>query len=286
MNILYIVFGNRTSYYIQVHLPIRSFLKQIRGGGGDNIFVITTNPEYFSCISNIHIISVSRKTIDEWEGEKHFFWRVKIKAIEYMANKYPCQHLLYLDSDTVLTGNIAEIKETLDKGVGIMHLDEGHPKDMHTKSLRMWRKVDGMTYGNITLGLQHNMWNAGVVGIPSSKLSEVAALALTICDGMLADEAERVVIEQYSLSIALFERCGLVAGRKWITHYWGNKEQYNQMAMEFFAKSYLTGRDLDGELRDFDSLPIHSTPIHIKKSNTQRRLTNVIKKLFPNKIIE
>lgn len=285
MNILYLVFGNKNSDYIQVHLSIRSFLKQI--DSGDQIFVITTNPEYFRCISNnIHIIGVSRQTLDEWEGEKHFFWRVKIKAIEYMTNKYPGQHLLYLDSDTVLFGNLAEIKRTLDRGVGIMHLDEGHPSHMHTKTLRMWKKVSGKTYGNITLGLQHNMWNAGVVGIPSVKLSEVAALALTICDGMLADEAERIVIEQYSLSIALHERCRLVAARKWITHYWGNKEQWNQMAMEYFVKSYMTGRDLDGELKDFDTLPIYDMPIHIKKSNTQRRLTNVVKKLFPNKQIE
>jgi hypothetical protein len=44
------------------------------------------------------------------------------------------------------------------------------------------------------------MWCAGVVAIPREKSRAVLEMALSICDGMLDDGAEPIVVEQYSLS--------------------------------------------------------------------------------------
>lgn len=120
---------------------------------------------------------------------------------------------------------------------------------------------------------------------PAKKTESTIALALRICDGMLADNVERIVIEQYSLSIALYETGGIVPANAYIAHYWGNKRQFNDAALSFFFKSYLTDRSFEKEMEVLDSLQIHSIPIHIKMSNTQRRLTNIVRKLFPDKII-
>jgi len=282
MNILYLVFGNRISDHIQAHLSIRSFLRHV--DDKDSIFVITNKPKFYERFKGVTPIGVTDKTLREWEGSKHFFWRVKIKAIEYIAKKYPDQHLLYLDSDTVLTSGLSEIKNLLDKGKGLMHKDEGHPGKMKTKSLRMWKQVCGNTYGGVTIGEKHNMWNAGVVAIPAPKLQEVISLALTLCDGIVEENVERVVIEQWSLSIALYETTSLVPAEQWIAHYWGNKEQWLDVATKFFLESYMAGRTIEEDMKEIDNLPIKDLPIHIKKSNTQRRLVRFIKKIFPDKL--
>lgn len=281
MNILYLVFGQRISDHLQAHLSIRTFLQQ--AVEGVEIYVITTAPQFYTQFSRINVIAITDETLREWEGPMHFFWRVKIKAIEYMAQHFPGRHLCYLDSDTFLTGSLAELKQQLDMGKGMMHLDEGHPMNMKTKSLRMWKRVAGHTYGGVTLGPRHDMWNAGVVAVPASQLNKVVSLALQLCDGMLADEAERVVIEQYSLSIALFEVTGLQPALPWIGHYWGNKDEWNALAQKFFLESYMTGRTFEQEIEALPSLHLENIPVYVKKSNTRRRLTNFIAKLFPDK---
>ena len=86
-----------------------------------------------------------------------------------------------------------------------MDVDEGHPAQMKGKSLSMWNTVAGHTYEGITLSKEHHMWTAGVVAIPADKVKKVVSTALNICDGMLDDGAEPIVVEQYSLSIAMYE---------------------------------------------------------------------------------
>lgn len=164
-----------------------------------------------------------------------------------------------------------------------MHLDEGHPSRMKTKSLRMWNTVNGCTYAGVTIGQQHNMWNAGVVAMPEGKVASTVALALAICDGMLDDGAERVVIEQYSLSIALYERLGLTSAQPWIGHYWGNKDEWNAFASKFFLEAHMKGLSVEETTAALAFENLTSLRIHVHKSNTQRRLTNIIKKLFPDR---
>lgn len=283
MNILYLVFGQRISDHLQAHLSIRTFMHQLTSD--ETIYVVTTNPEYYNRLESVKIITIHTNTLKEWEGTHGFFWRVKIKAIEHVANICPTKHLLYLDSDTVLTGSLDKLNDMLDNGCGIMHLDEGHPSKMKAKSLKMWKRVAGHTYGGVTLGLQHDMWNAGVVGIPSEKLCEVIPLALQLCDGMLDDNAERVVIEQYSLSIALYERTYLSPAYNHIAHYWGNKNGWNRIAEDFFIKSYMTGLSVDEEYRTIQN-NLKEIPLHVKRPKIQLWLTNLICKIFPDRIVK
>ncbi len=280
MEILYLVFGNRLSDHIQAHFSMRTMLEGLEQD--DHIHVITTSPEYYERFSFIDTIPITNEDLSEWEGEYHFFWRVKIKAMQKLAEKYPGRDLLYLDSDTFLKGASAGIHSTLAEGKGMMHLNEGHPKDMMSRSLRMWKQVKGRTCHGITIGERHCMWNAGVVGIPGPKVSETLSLALELCDWMLADGVEKRMIEQYSLSIALLETVGLAAADSWIGHYWGNKEEWNRMESEFFLKSYLMGGGIDGEREAIRDIPLGDTPLRVRIPNTQRRLVALVKRLFPD----
>ena len=263
MNILYIIFGEKIVYHIQAYLSIRSFQKQLNDS--DNIFVMTTRPELYAH-SGINVIPVDDKTINDWEGEYHFFWRVKIKAIEYMIEHYPDSHLIYLDTDTFLYGQLNTLKEYLNQGLALMHKDEGHPSQMMTKSKRMWNQVANRTYSGITLGLQHHMFNAGVVGIPKDNARKIVATALGICDLMLSENVERIVIEQYSLSIALYELAHLKEAEKIIGHYWGNKSEWEQYASELLAKAYMTGSAISEEIEKLDVSTFYKIPVYIHQS--------------------
>lgn len=284
MNILYLVFGERLSDHVQAHLSIHTFLPQL--ADGDSICVMTTAPDYYASFSHcekVRTIPITSQTLRDWEGEWHFFWRVKIKAMELLTERCPGEDLLYVDSDTFLKGDLTALKSQLLQGRGMMHLDEGHPSDMKTKSLRMWKTVDGNSYGGVTIGKEHDMWNAGVVAMPGEKAASTVALALAVCDGMLDSGAERVVIEQYSLSVALHETVGLVPAEPWIGHYWGNKDEWNAFAQTFFLTAYMKGLTAAEATAALASCDLASMRIHVHKSNTQRRLTNIVRKLFPDR---
>lgn len=284
MNILYLVFGNNLNVHLQVQFSIMTFLHEL--SEVDKIHVITTNSTYYEHLKDkINILPITEQKLKEWRGKHNFFWRCKIKAIEYIAHTYPEQDFMYLDGDTFLRDKLTPIKLTLSEGFGMMHLNEGHPKDMMTKSLSMWNTIKGHSYQGVTLSEKHNMWNAGVVAIPGNKLAETVKLALALCDGMLDDQAEPIVIEQYSLSVALYECTKLTEAKPWIGHYWGNKEEWNQYIHNFFLTSLATNRSIEDEIlavannKDYCDLPIH-----VKVSNTKRRLIKLLNHLFPDKI--
>ena len=90
MNILYIVFGDKLDYHLQAYLSIRSFQKQLKDD--DHIFVVTSRPEYYNH-ANVTTLNVTDDEIEAWKGPHHFFFRVKIIAMDLLASKYPDQHI-------------------------------------------------------------------------------------------------------------------------------------------------------------------------------------------------
>ncbi len=283
MTIFYLVFGNKMEYHLQARFSMMSFRAQMTDK--DRIIVVTTCPEYYPShlTPRTSIIPVTDDKIKEWEGKHHFFWRAKIKAMELIAENYPDDDMLYLDGDTFLYGDLNKMKELLKEGHGLMDVDEGHPAQMKGKSLSMWNTVAGHTYEGITLSKEHHMWTAGVVAIPADKVKKVVSTALNICDGMLDDGAEPIVVEQYSLSIAMYELTKLEEAKTLIAHYWSNKPAWIEKAKDVMLQSYLKNLSEEEELNLIRNLQLSDTPVYVHKSNTARRLKNLIDKLFKDK---
>ena len=282
MTILYLTFGENIEFHVQAYLSMLSFRRQMTAE--DRIVMVTTAPQlYWHMEEWVEIIAIGDEVIDAWQGEHHFFWRTKIKAIEHVSRRYPQDDILYLDCDTILYGDINELKRPLAEGIGLMDENEGHPSGMKTKTLRMWKTIAGRTYGGITLGRQHNMYRAGVVGIPHAKAQEVLTTALALCDGMLSDGAERIVIEQYSLSVALFERVGLRETYPVIAHYWASKEYWIKAGMELMARVLLTKASPEEEMRMYEALDFSQLPIYVYRSNTARRLKGLVGRVFKDR---
>ena len=247
MNIVYFVIGDSAVIHIQVGFSIRTILSQT--SEEDTVYVVTDTPTMYCNLPHVVTIPITQERIKEWRGKHDFFWRVKIKVLQQIAQMSPDKAMMYLDGDTFLHGSLTEIKEQLGKNRGMMHLDEGCPSEMKERSLSMWHTVSGKTYAGITIGPQHHMWNAGVVAIPAALVIKVTDMALSVCDGMLDDGSEPVTVEQYALSIALFECADqLIAADKWIGHYWHYKYHWCSYIAKFFVKAYRLNYTIDEQI--------------------------------------
>lgn len=280
MNILYIVFGDKLDYHLQAYLSIRSFQKQM--ADDDQIFVVTSRPEYYNH-AHVTTLDVTDEEIEAWKGPHHFFFRVKIKAMELLASRYPNQHILYLDSDTFLYGSLDVLRQRLDNGNGMMHIREGHPSKMKGGSLKLWNTVKGHTYAGITLGERHDMWNAGVVAVSKDRLDQVIATSLTICDGMLDDGGDCFILEQYAQSVSMNELTQLMPSDDCIGHFWATKPEWESLISEMLLRSYMKQSTLQDELDAITDEVLRSIPIYAHKSTTAMKLKRLVDNLFPDK---
>ena len=282
MTVFYIVMGGDEAlrYYMEAYLSIRTFQKQLSPDMG-RICVITDHPSFFRK-AGVEVITITAEQKAEWMGPHKFFFRTKIKGMEYLHQLYPDDNLLYLDSDTFLYGDLAKLKERLDEGHGLMHRCEGKPKDISNTARRLWKKAMGRSYGDVVVGEQHQMWNAGVVGLPSSKINETVACALTLCDGMLNDDNHEFITEQYSYSIALAEHTSLIATSDLIGHYWGNAMDWKQKAVDIFLRAYLNDSSLEEELEALDIDDLCHTPVYVHRSHRGQQFQSLVQRLFPD----
>lgn len=278
MIVMYFTIGQDLDMFVQAYCSIISFKKQL--DPSDRIVVVTSNPEYFNHLEKVETIAIDDDTINEWKGKHGFFWRTKIKAIEKVSRLFPNDDLLYLDCDTFLYGDLSAMKRQLGSGRGFMDGNEGHPSKIKYKPQRMYRSVGGKTYAGITISEKHDMWCAGVVAIPSAKKEVVVETALSICDGMLDDEAEPIVIEQYALSIVMQESLELMSSKPFIGHYWANKQQWIDKTKEVILKSYFTSLGPDEEAKLMESINYKEIPVYVKKHSTNKKLKRWVDILF------
>ena len=287
MRLLYLVFGNNVQNHFQANFSILSFLKQ-SAEILDGILVVTDTPDYYKHLANtVEIYAITQDTLKEWKGKYDFFWRVKIKALEFAANKYPNSPLLYIDTDTFLHGSLSDMHKNLSAGTAFMHEAEGALKALASKTeQRMWQQIKGKTFGGIEMTPDVFMWNAGVVAIPGQKTLEAISLALRICDDLSAQQVVPRLIEQFALSVSLAKTFQLQEAKRYVGHYWSVKEQWNTVIGAFLLESRLKDRTLEADLKALEYFDYSKLPIKIIARNTQHRLNNLVNKLLPPREIE
>jgi hypothetical protein len=283
MNILFIVFGKDTQHYLQSNFSIYTFLAQKKETTTINI--ITDRPEMYSSIANeVNLITIEESILKEWRGEFDFFWRIKIKAIQHLWEKFKNQHILYLDSDTFLFGDFSVLLNQLDNGNAFMHLCEGEWKTLKSKTeKKMWRQINNHTYGGITITAKYPMWNAGAIGIPSTHGAAIIEKTLQICDDMLRADVTRRLIEQYAFSAALANTTKLIEAQNQIGHYWSNKEDWNKFITTFFIEHTLQHHTKEEILASVKNTDFKKIPVYVDKPNTNGRLKKKIDSFFPNR---
>jgi len=283
MTIAFLVFGKDILNFQQAIFSILTILPKINKN--ERVVVVTDSPEYFKILNDkITVLEVDEKTFENWKGQYNFFWRIKIRALQMIADKWKDDHILYLDSDTFLFGSLDSIRLNLNSGINMMHTDEGKLSELASKTERtMWKQLKGRTYGNITIDSNKCMWNAGVVAIASANRDKLD-LALTICDEMCKENITPRLIEQLALSLAMNEPIDLLAAENEIGHYWGNKIEWNQKINLLLLNNLLRNQTLEHLIEEVNEINFEKTPIRVKISSTKLRLGKKLSKIFPDKM--
>lgn len=279
MNIVYFVFGSNINYYQQVIFSICTAL--VNKEESDRIIVIAEEPTLFKLVADfVTIIPIDNDIISEWKGDYNFIFRTKIKALQLIAERYPDQHILYLDGDTFFYKSLTVLKQELYKGNGIMHVKEDALYQKKTKTeKKLWSKVKDKTFANILVDKSINMWNAGVIGIPNTNF-DLINIALQINDEMCDNNALCFLVEQLSFSIVLEKQLKLNASDHVIGHYWGNKEEWDVIISDWMKKSLMSNYTLQEMIKEVKNVPFHEIPVYVKRPNTGIRLTKKIQTMF------
>ena len=282
MNIVYLVFGENLLNYQQAIFSILTILSKEKEE--PNIVIVTDSVQNFNVIKNrVQFVEIDSALLETWKGEYGYFWRVKIKALQLVAQRFPDTSILYLDSDTFVLEPLIRIRESLQTGVNVMHTNEGKLSAFTSKTLRrMWRTLQGRTYSGVTINAETCMWNAGVLGIAKQNLGNIDT-ALQICDTMCREKVASWLIEQFSFSLALGSSSERIAADNEIGHYWGNKPEWNERITNFFLSAYMQRLSVEDQIGAIDEMNIEKIPIILKNSSTRLKLEKFIKSQFPDK---
>jgi hypothetical protein len=282
MNLLYMAFGPNAQIHLQTAFSIYSFLTQKQFVSSINI--VTDNEDFYKHLQpHVHIIKVTENDLTAWKGTHQFFWRIKIKAIEKACHLYPNEPIVYLDCDTFLFGDLADIKSSMEKGFAVMHDNEGELSRRKNKSQKkLWQQVQGKSFGGITIQPAHRMWNSGVVGLPNTKNGKDCELILAVCDEMCAQGITRYFIEQFSLSLALEKIYDLAEAKSAIVHYWPAKDLWDKQINNFFIQAYFAQWNYEKIIEQIKLFDTSKTPFYQKVKYTNLRLKVLLDKIFPN----
>lgn len=283
LRVLYLSFGSEARFHLQTYFAVVSALNYVSKDIG--VAVYTDRPEFYQrFVGRVDVVALAREKLEEWIAGTNYIYRAKIQAVRDCARRFPCDYLLFIDSDTVVTCPFDGMIGLLASGKGLMYVHEGHPSAMHGAPLRMWKAMKGRRIGLCTISMRHDMWNSGVIGLPISQVEPVARLALELCDAIVAAHVRCFTAEQYAFSIAMQEFLEVCPAKDYVAHYWGNKEDWLAMAVDFVQQAHFENLTLDEEIARFPFASVGKLPLYVKRSNTRRRIIVLLNKLFPDKV--
>ncbi|MCP1997380.1 hypothetical protein [Flavobacterium sp. HSC-61S13] len=282
MNIIFFVFGTNISYYQQVFFSIYTVLAN--KDETDDIIVIAEDPTLFKQLGDrVKVIPIDTKMISDWKGDYDYFFRVKIKALEYISQEYPDKHILYLDGDTFVYQPLSIIKAGLAKGHNFLHLNEGTLPTLKTKTeKKLWEQIKYKKFADILIDENTTMWNSGVIGISTQNFATIP-LALQITDEMCAAKVTCFTMEQLSFGIASNQLSTVKAADHIVGHYWGNKDQWNSLISIWISKSLMTNLTEEEMIESARKFPFVEIPFYVKTSNTYKRLSKRLQSVFKTK---
>lgn len=248
MNFVYLAFGDNLTIYKQVCFSIYTAL--IHKNQADRIVVVTDRVCYFQHLKQeIEFIVLDKDLIEQWQKANNGFFRIKIKAMEAASLKYPLQDLLYLDGDTYIFNDLAQIRRELSKGQNFMHVKELKLSDFVTQSQKqMWMALKDKEFDGIAVDETSYMWNAGAVAICKEDLTFLQQV-VKVNDQMCEHLDQRYFVEQFAFSVVLANIGVLKPLDNYIGHYWGNKSNWEQRINQLLIQSYLKDYTLEQVLQ-------------------------------------
>jgi hypothetical protein len=262
---------------------IVSLFKKHEGLQGiHKILIYTDKPEFFQKFLGeqavIQYEHMDSERLQQWRGAIQFVHRVKIEMLRHAAQLFQNHNLFYMDGDTYFTQDPANLFARIDYNHSYMHEAENiieKGRDPLSKKIAKFLKKNDFTIKNRVIKIPGatTMWNAGVLGFSPGFFKDLdSVLAFT---DLSYSRYQKHVMEQLAFSYFLAEKTDILNAQKEVHHYWRQKDDYNQVILNFLSK---TG-GLDTALREFNSIKWPAPPPP-KKSLFQK----LSDKMFGNQV--
>lgn len=219
---------------------VLSLLKFIKGKLGYKIVLYTDNAPFFEDIKDYVVFEpLLPETVQLWKGAQNFVHRVKIMMLLDFVGKYEGK-FIYLDSDTWFEQSPEGLFDLIDSQNALLHLPEAQLKSNANpiiKKIHRFVKNNSFTIARgekINIPTEYYMWNAGVIGLPTSA-KPVIEKVLQLTDAMLA-AYQKHVMEQLAFSYFLQKEFTTHRCDDTIEHYWQHCAAAEEPMKDLFAR--------------------------------------------------
>lgn len=193
------------------------------------IWIYTDNPKRFEALKDcwlpIRYRSIDAQLLTQWRGAIDFVHRVKIEVLkDFTKERKGC--VLYLDTDVTFLQSIIPVFEGIDAGKRYMHVMEGtiaSERSVVIKKLKKYlsKKPEvGVAGKTLTVALETEMWNAGVLGFKIGTVVLDDVLAFT---DDLHQRYPKHIVEQFAFSYFFQQQQDVKTTGAYILHYWNFK---------------------------------------------------------------
>ncbi|MBC7450262.1 MAG: hypothetical protein H7259_02110 [Cytophagales bacterium] len=235
---------------------ILSLLKHGLNKKAVQVIIYTDQPGCFSFLPSeyIQFVVMDAITIEAYKGPHSFIHRLKIKVLEDCINRFD-GNILYVDSDIYFLKPVDDLFTHITEHSFLMCNNEGA---IHLKTNIVFDKFSVFIKKNKTY-LEENtilipqdviMWNAGVIGFPSSKKKMIADVLNT--NDIIFEKFRSHVVEQLSFSYQLQQNGMVQKSTDYVFHYWNFKE-FRAILLEFF-NHHRDKSSLETMIQDVDSI--------------------------------
>ncbi len=277
-NFMMFTVGDTEFIHRQANFAALSILANTAPEDGATVTIITDKPEWYAWLGDrISVMLIDHKTLTKWKGVHDHFFRIKIKAMQLMAEKLPGD-LIYLDCDVACDRPLNEFLEQLGRGQCFMDERVYLLSGKGGSARKTWVKARGNTYGKFTINEDSAMWCAGVVALPAERSTEYLADALECMDEMCAAKLHKPHLEQLALSLSLQRGGDLKPTTEWLKHYWGNKSPWNALIAAFLGNVGVKGLSVEQACQALREMRLE-VPRGIRRSRLEKLTASIAKRV-------
>lgn len=235
------------------------------------LVLYTDDPAYFlkelAAFDNKIIEVVTPELISKWRGNIDFVHRVKVEILADFFSKHS-GNLLYCDTDTYCLRSLQPVFQQIENNALYMHTNEGLISDAGNTVMKKWHRFLTAHQPEIT-GIKAaaipamTMWNAGVIGINSSK-AHLLKQVLTLTDSIYPLFSKHTV-EQFAFSYVFQQHAAVMPAEQYIFHYWDLKEYREWLNRFYEINQELPLKELESSIQAYLPAPMMRDKMDYKK---------------------
>ena len=232
------------------------------------LVVATDRPELYVWFgTRVEIAYLDESLLAAWRGPEPFSMRQKLALIRTAWPESGA--IALLDADVLARSNLRLFVDRLAAGDVFMHRREFVlSASRRTGDRRLWRELQGRTFGDWAIGRDLAMWNSGILAARADDRPLIHR-ALELYQAMGRAGVRHFATEQLVESVVLSSTGRLREAEPWFAHYWGNRDGYDAEISRRLADAFLEGlsvKDAAARLSEEPiDLPVEIRPTRIEK---------------------